>query len=317
MVNNGVMKMANELRMEKSDVEVPGAVRPGNRELYVDNFLKITHNTGRLMLYAGDQKIEHLNKDFYGDGISTDDNVPEHLFRIALKSRIGCFATQLGLISKWGVSYPDIPYLVKLNSKTNLVKTAQKDPLSPTLSTVEDVVEFRESSELDILGIGYTIYLGSEYEHIMLSEAAKAVYRAHQNGLISVLWVYPRGKAVADEKDPHLIAGAAGVAACLGTDFTKINPPKKDGETDPALLKEATMAAGKTRVVCAGGSADDPAAFFKRLYDQIHIGGTSGNATGRNIHQKPLDEAVRMCNAISAITLDDKNAEEALKIFRG
>jgi fructose-bisphosphate aldolase/6-deoxy-5-ketofructose 1-phosphate synthase len=77
------------------------------------------------------------------------------------------------------------------------------------------------------------------------------------------------------------------------------------------------MAVGKTRLVCAGGSADDPAAFFKRLYDQIHIGGTSGNATGRNIHQKPLDAAVRMCNAISAITIGNKCADDAMNIYKG
>jgi fructose-bisphosphate aldolase/6-deoxy-5-ketofructose 1-phosphate synthase len=304
-------------KLTKGNVEVPSGVLPENGDKYIDNFLKITHNTGRLMLYAGDQKIEHLNKDFYGDEISTDDNVPDHLFRIASQARIGCFATQLGLISRFGKSYPDVPYLVKLNSKTNLVKTGQKDPLSPTLSTVSDVIAFEKSSGLNIVGIGYTIYLGSEYEHTMLSEAAKAVFQAQQNGLISVLWVYPRGKAVADEKDPHLIAGAAGVSACLGADFVKVNPPKKDGKSDPALLKEATMASGKTRVVCAGGSADDPSAFFKRLFDQIHVGGTSGNATGRNIHQKPLDSAVRMCNAISAITLDNESAEEAMKIYEG
>ncbi len=305
------------MTLTKSDVEIPGSVLPENRDRYVENFLKITHSTGRLMLFAGDQKIEHLNKDFYGDGIASDDNVPEHLFKIASQSRIGCFATQLGLISKFASSYPDLTYLVKLNSKTNLVKTAQKDPLSPTLATVDEVVAFKESSGLNIVGIGYTIYLGSEYEHIMLAEAAKAVFQAHQNGLISVLWIYPRGQAVSDEKDPHLIAGAAGVAACLGADFTKVNPPKKDGSADPMLLKEATMAAGKTRVVCAGGSADDPFAFFERLYDQVHIGGTSGNATGRNIHQKPLDEAVRMTNAISAITLDNASADEAMKIYEG
>jgi fructose-bisphosphate aldolase/6-deoxy-5-ketofructose 1-phosphate synthase len=309
--------MAGNGNLDKFDVEIPGAVREENRRTYADNFSKITHGTGRLMLFAGDQKIEHLNKDFYGEGIASDDNVPDHLFQIASKARIGCFATQLGLISKFGQSYPDLPYLVKLNSKTNLVKTAQKDPLSPTLSTVDDVTDFKESSGLNILGIGYTVYLGSEYEHIMLSEAAKAVFKAQQNGLISVLWVYPRGKAVQDEKDPHLIAGAAGVAACLGADFVKVNPPKKDGKTDPALLKEATLAVGKTRLVCAGGSADDPAAFFKRLYDQIHIGGTQGNATGRNIHQKGLGPAVKMCNAISAITLDDESAEKALSIYQG
>lgn len=313
----GCENMTDEkLRLTESDVEVPGAVFAENRDRYIENFLKITHNTGRLMLFAGDQKIEHLNKDFYGDGIASDDNEPEHLFRIASQSRIGCFATQLGLISKFAASYPDLPYLVKLNSKTNLVKTAQKDPLSPMLATVADVVDFRESSGLDIVGIGYTIYLGSEFEDIMLAEAAQAVFEAHQEGLGSVLWIYPRGQAVSDEKDPHLIAGAAGVAACLGADFTKVNPPKKDGVSDPSLLKEATMAAGKTRLVCAGGSADDPQVFFERLYNQIHIGGADGNATGRNIHQKPLAEAVRMCNAISAITLDNESVDEAMRIYR-
>lgn len=305
------------MSMKKSDVSVPGSVKKSKADSYRENFLKITRNTGRLMLFAGDQKIEHLNSDFYGEGISGDDNVPDHLFEIATQSTIGCFATQLGLVSTYGPSYPEVPYLVKLNSKTNLVKTAQKDPLSSQLTTVDDVVALKESSGLDILGIGFTIYLGSEFEDVMLSQAARAVFRAHEEGLISVLWIYPRGKAVADEKDPHLIAGAAGVAACLGSDFVKVNPPKKDGKTDPALLKEATMAAGRTRVVCAGGSSDDPSAFFKRLYDQIHIGGTSGNATGRNIHQKSLDEAVRMCNAISAITLEDKSVDEAVRIYTG
>jgi DhnA family fructose-bisphosphate aldolase class Ia len=301
--------------LKKMDVEIPGAVLPENLDQYVENLLKATHNTGRLMLFAGDQKIEHLNKDFYGEEISPDDGAPAHLFEIATKARIGAFATQLGLISRFGPGYPEISYIVKLNSKTNLVKTAQSEPLSRQLVSVEDVIALKESSGLNILGIGYTIYLGSEYENIMLTEAAKAVFKAHQYGLISVLWIYPRGKAVKDERDSHLIAGAAGVAACLGSDFVKVNPPKKDGTENPALLKEATLAAGKTKVVCAGGSAEDPYAFFKRLYDQIHIGGTYGNATGRNIHQKSLEEAVRMGNAISAITLDDKTADDAMKIY--
>jgi fructose-bisphosphate aldolase/6-deoxy-5-ketofructose 1-phosphate synthase len=61
----------------------------------------------------------------------------------------------------------------------------------------------------------------------------------------------------------------------------------------------------------------DVAKFLQQLYDQIHVGGAMGNATGRNIHQKPLDEAVRMVNAISAITMDDATADEALKIYEG
>ena len=56
---------------------------------------------------------------------------------------------------------------------------------------------------------------------------------------------------------------------------------------------------------------------MQRLYDQIHISGAAGNATGRNIHQKSYEEAVRMCNAIYAITVENKTVDEALKIYYG
>ena len=149
----------------------------------------------------------------------------------------------------------------------------------------------------------------------MLHQAVRIVSNAHQHGLISVLWVYPRGKAVVDEKDPHLIAGATGVAACLGSDFVKVNYPKKEGYESKEIFKEAIQAAGLTKVVCAGGSSDDVEVFLKRLHDQIHVSGASGNATGRNIHQKSLKEAIRMCNAIYAITVDGETLNEAMKIY--
>ncbi|UUX92180.1 aldolase [Methanoplanus endosymbiosus] len=299
------------------DIEVPADVPESAKATYIKNYEMITHASGKLMLFAGDQKVEHLNSDFYGEDIHADDADPEHLFRIASQGKIGVFATQLGLIARYGRDYSDVPYLVKLNSKTNLVKTAQKDPYSPQLYTVAQVAKFREISGLDIAAVGYTIYLGSEYEEKMLAEAANIIFEAHIHGLIVVLWIYPRGKAVADEKDPHLIAGAAGVAATIGADFVKVNSPKKEGFTAAEILKEATVAAGRTKVVCAGGSSVSAEDFLKQLYDQIHTGGASGNATGRNIHQKSLDEAVRMCNAISAITIDNADAEAALKIYNG
>ena len=298
-------------------IYIPADVPNGSINEYVSNYDEITLGSDRLMLFAGDQKIEHLNNDFYGEGIADDDNEPEHLFKIANTAEIGVFAAQQGLISMFGRDYPEVPYLVKLNSKTNLVKTARKDPLSKQLIDVEQVVEFKNNSGLNILGIGYTIYLGSEFEHIMLREAAQAVYKAHLHGLITVLWIYPRGQAVTDEKDPDLIAGATGVAATLCSDFVKVNAPKKEGENSAEILKRAVKAAGKTKVICAGGSATDPKAFLQGLRDQISIAGASGNATGRNIHQKSFQEAVQMTNAITAITVYDKSIEEAYKIYRG
>ncbi len=303
------------MNLKENDILVPLDVPKTERENYIHNYLAITQKCGRLMLFAGDQKVEHLNNDFYGQGIHPDDGDPEHLFRIASQAKIGVFATQLGLIARYGRSYADVPYLVKLNSKTNLVKTSQSDPFSNQWLDVQQVVDFRENSGLNILAVGYTVYLGSEYESEMLHQAAQIVSHAHQHGLISVLWVYPRGKAVADEKDPHLIAGATGVAACLGSDFVKVNYPKKEDCESKAIFKEAAMAAGRTKVVCAGGSSDDVEVFLKRLHDQIHVSGASGNATGRNIHQKSLKEAIRVCNAIYAITVDGKTVDEAIKIY--
>ncbi|HWQ67936.1 MAG TPA: aldolase [Methanospirillum sp.] len=302
--------------MSKS-LMIPMDVPKESQKAYFNNLKTITNDSGRLMLFAGDQKIEHLNEDFFGDGIHQDDNDPEHLFKIASKSKIGCFAAQLGLIARYGNNYTNVPYLVKLNSKTNLVGTAQQEPYSGLLTTVEQVVAFKKSSGLKILGIGYTIYLGSEHEYEMLRDAANAIFEAHRYGLVTVLWIYPRGKAVKDEKDPHLIAGAAGVAACLGSDFVKVNPPKKEGFSSVELMKEATKAAGRTKVVCAGGSSVDSTVFLRQLWEQIHIGGCSGNATGRNIHQKGLDEAIRMCDAIFAITVNDASVEEAVRIYEG
>jgi len=303
--------------LTRDDVHVPADVLPEAREDYIDSFLAATRNTGRLMLFAGDQKIEHLNDDFYGEGIDAADNDPEHLFRIASAGVIGVLAAQKGLVAQYAPSYPEINYLVKMNSKTHLVKTSQADPCSPQLYSLDSVLAMRDAG-VNIVGVGYTIYLGSEFESEMMSEAGDLVAEAHANGLIVVLWIYPRGKAVQDEKEASLIAGAAGVGLCLGADFVKVNPPDKtDTRSSAELLAIASEAAGRTGLVCAGGSTVEGEKFLSQLYDQIHIGGAVGNATGRNIHQRPLEEAIRLTKAISAITLADYDVMEAMDVFEG
>ena len=303
----------------RDQVRVPADVMPEAREEYIDNYMLATRGTGRLMLFACDQKVEHLNKDFYGEGIDIADSDPEHLFQIGSQGVCGVVAGQRGLIARYAPDYPEINYLVKMNSKTNLVGVKQDDPYSPQLHDLEAVLAMREAG-VNIVGLGYTLYLGSEYESTMMAEAGELIAEAHANGLLVVLWMYPRGKAVKAEKDPDLIAGAAGVALCLGADFVKVNPPKPgegDDRTSAEALAIASRAAGRTGLVCAGGSTVDAETFLSQLYDQIHIGGACGNATGRNIHQRSLDEAVRLTKAISAITLADYSVEDALDVFNG
>lgn len=304
-------------KITREEVRVPADVMPEARDEYITNYLKATRETGRLMLFACDQKIEHLNKDFYGEGIDIADLDPEHLFKIGSEGVCGVLAGQRGLVAQYAADYPEINYLIKMNSKTNLVGTKQEDPYSPQLYDLDAVLAMKEAG-VNIVGLGYTIYLGSEYEATMMAEAGELIAQAHANGLLVVLWIYPRGKAVKAEKDPALIAGAAGVALCLGADFVKVNPPKpEDGSSPAEALKVATMASGRTGLVCAGGSTVDAETFLTQLYDQIHTGGAVGNATGRNIHQRSLDEAVRLTKAISAITLADYSVEDALDVFNG
>lgn len=294
---------------------IPADVPHDKTIAFRNNFKEATAGTGRLMLFAGDQKLEHLNTDFFGQGISPDDANPQHLFQIASQAHVGVFATQLGLISRHALQYSDIPYLIKLNSKANLVPFQQRDPLSLAWFTVDEVARFAENSGLKILGVGYTVYPGSEYETDMLKEAAQIVHQAHLHGLISVLWIYPKGKAVKDEHDQHLIAGAAGVGACLGADFVKLKVPEKNGEFNPEMMVEIVSAAGNTGVLCEGGTKEDETLFLTQLHEQIHKGGARGSGTGRNIHQRSLGDAVKMANAIHAITVENMTVEEAVKLL--
>nr|WP_157209409.1 aldolase [Methanococcus voltae] len=295
-------------------IDIPLDVWEENISEYIENYNAITKGTGKLFIFAGDQKIEHLNNDFKGEGISIEDSNPEHLFKIAKYGKIGAFATQFGLLCRYGRDYPSIDYIVKLNSKTNLVESCQKDPLSTLLIDISDVIEFKKRTGLNIRGVGYTLYLGSEFESEMLSKAGRIIHEAHKNGLIAVIWIYPRGKAVRNEKEPKIIAGATGVGACIGADFVKVNyPQSKEPEID---FKDAIASAGRTKVICAGGSSKKPEKFLKILSEQINISGASGCATGRNIHQKSLLDAVALTYAINEIVYNNNTIDDALEFLK-
>ena len=52
-------------KIDRDQVKVPADVARDARETYIDNYMAATRGTGRLMLFACDQKVEHLNGDFY------------------------------------------------------------------------------------------------------------------------------------------------------------------------------------------------------------------------------------------------------------
>lgn len=280
---------------------IPLDVPKSKRSEYEKNFRDLTAGSGKLLLIAGDQRVEHLNNDFFGPGISPDDASPEHLFKIAAKSKGGAFATHLGFIAKYGNDYKQIPYIIKINGKSNLGPNEEKDSSKPWWK-VEDVIKFKKDSGLKIGGIGYTLYLGSKYEAQMLKAAAKATFEAHQAGLLSIIWMYPRAKGV-NEDDIHTIAGGAGVAGALGADFVKIKYPydAKNKKQAAEKFKEAVIAAGRTKVICVGGDKRTEKEILSFLESQIKISGSSGIAIGRNLHQRDLNDAVSLVQKIRTV----------------
>lgn len=280
-----------------SKFHMPADIPHSARAEFRKNYTILTQTSEKLFLFSADHKIEHLDHDFHGPHVDPAAHDPRHLFEIAKQSPIGAMATHMGLIAQYGLLYPTIPYIVKLNGKTNIASPAHKDPFSRILWTVDDVIQLKRSSDLTILGVGVTVYLGSDYEDLMLEQAARVISHAHRHGLVSIAWIYPRGHAIKDETDPYLIAGAAGVALSLGADAVKVHlPPKSSLE----LLRLIVEAAGTTKVISAGGTYTEQALLLEEIRLQ-QTAGLSGVAIGRSIFQHSLDDAITLTKSIAAL----------------
>ncbi len=299
------------------EIKIPLSVPRDKKTTYLQNYKMLTAGSGNLFLIAADQKVEHLNADFFGPGISPEDATPEHIFKIASSASGAVLASHLGLISRYGQDYKHLPYIVKLNGKTNLGDNENKNS-APTWWTVADIVKFKKESGLKIVGVGYTLYLGGQFEDLMLEAAAKMIFDAHQNGLTAILWVYPRGKNVKEE-DVHIIAGGAGVAASLDADFVKVKYPYalKDKKETALKFKEVTAAAGRTKVICVGGAKQSTKELLAHLNNQLKFSDTAGLAIGRNLHQRSFDEAKKLAADISALIFEKAKKPKKMKRLLG
>lgn len=241
---------------------------------------KISKN-GKILLLAYDQGMEHGTADF------DDENIdPDYILKIGVDGGFTGIIFQKGIAEKYYASppaggseqvgkYP--PLIVKLNGKTNLVKT--REPYSPLLCSVDEAISLGASA------VGYTIYIGSEYEEQMLEELADVIRQAHDKDLPVIGWMYPRGKNVPNPLDPKIIAYSARVGLEVGCDLVKVSYP---GDLESA--KHTIASAGKMGVVFAGGVKENEESFLE-MARIVMKAGAIGMAVGRNIWQsdKPLD----------------------------
>lgn len=228
---------------------------------------KITTN-GHTLLMAYDQGLEHGPEDFLA---SKESMKPGFVLDLAVKANFNGIILQKGIAEKYYPSSQNkIPLIVKLNGKTKLKKG---DPLSTQVCSV------KEAKELGAIGVGYTIYLGSEFESKMLAQFGKIEQEAEKQGLIVIAWMYPRGEAVKNPKSEKTITYAARTGLELGADFVKVNYPGSI-----KALSRVVKVAGKTKVLVSGGKKLTQEKFFVRVKD-ILTSGAAGLAVGRNIWQ--------------------------------
>ena len=241
------------------------------------NINKITKK-GKALFLAYDQGLEHGPIEF------NDENVdPKEIIEIARKGKFTALIFQKGLAEKYQkeIKKSKIPLVIKLNGKTSLYKG---EALSEQICTVE------EALALGAVAVGYTIYIGSQFESQMLKEFANIEKEAHKKGIPVIAWIYPRGESLKDKSESELMAYAARTGLEMGADIIKI---KYNGNVSD--LKWAVKSAGKCKLVLSGGEKTSENDVIQEARDAVNAG-AAGLAIGRNIwqHKNPVEIADKL-----------------------
>lgn len=242
---------------------------------------KILRN-GRGMMLAYDHGFEHGPTDF--DQHSVD---PAWIMDIANSGYFTGVVCQKGIAAKYydKQKHP-VPLIVKVNGKTAFHK--DEEPVALQNCSVDEAIE------LGAVGVGYTIYVGSEHEQKMIGEFASIEREAHDKGLLVIGWMYPRGAHVKSDTDKDTLAYAARLGLELNADAIKI---KYNG--DPESFSWVVKSAGRAKVFVVGGSKTETPEELYSTTAEILEAGAVGLAIGRNVWQSP--EPIRVAEQLAKL----------------
>ncbi|HEY5023420.1 MAG TPA: class I fructose-bisphosphate aldolase [Acidimicrobiales bacterium] len=301
-----------------------------DRPIPVVRNLATVYNTGRLAgtgylsILPVDQGIEHSAAASFAKNPAYFD--PANLIELALAGGCSAIATTLGGLGAVARRYAHrIPFIVKLNHNDFLHYPDQFDQVM--FGTA------RQAADLGAVGVGATIYFGSEQGDRQIQEVRTAFAEAHELGLFTVLWCYLRNPAFkTKEVDYHLAADLTGQANHIGVtieaDIIKQKQPEnnggytalKFGKTDPLVYEQLTTDnpidltrwqvvncyAGRIGLINSGGEskgADDLAQAVRTAVINKRAGGT-GLIVGRKAFQRPMAEGVELLHAVQDVFLD-------------
>jgi class I fructose-bisphosphate aldolase len=268
--------------------------------------------SGKMVILPVDQGFEHGPDRSFAKNSDAYD--PDYHFELAIDAGLSAYAAPLGFLQAGSDKFAgQIPTILKLNSSNSLLsKTTYPD--QAFTGSVKDALE------LGCAGVGLTIYPGSHKSLDMIEEAKEIVKEARMNGLMAVIWSYPRGGDLTKDGETAIdvCAYAAHIAALLGAHIIKVKPPTDHIENPEAKkvyqtenIKIDTMKdriahvvqscfAGKRLVVFSGGAAKSVTDILDEA-QAINAGGGHGSIIGRNSFQRPKADALNLLKSICEI----------------
>jgi class I fructose-bisphosphate aldolase len=221
---------------------------------------------------------------------------PERVFTVAKHPAVTSLAVQKGIAEAYYPSYEDeVTLLAKLNGTSNLW-------MGEPDSSVNWSVDY--AAEVGADAVGFTLYGGSNNEIEMAEEFRDAHERAREHDLPVVMWSYPRGQGLKNDKKPGVIAYAARKALELGADVAKVKYP---GSRE--AMEHVVEMAGKTKVIMSGGSKRSDREFLENVEAVIDAGG-AGLAVGRNVFQR--ENPTRILDALEQVIYEEASVDTAL-----
>lgn len=281
-------------------------------------------STGYLSILPVDQGVEHTaGASFAPNPIYFD---PENIVRLAIEGGCNAVASTFGILGSVARKYAHkIPFVVKINH----------NELLSYPNTYDQILfgQVKEAWNMGAVGVGATIYFGSQESRKQLTEIANTFAYAHELGMFTILWCYLRNPHFKkDGVDYHAAADLTGQANHLGVsleaDIIKQKLPVNNGgfkalsfaKTDIRMYTQLTSGhpidlcryqvancyMGRVGLINSGGEAKGESDLQEAVITAVinKRAGGMGLISGRKAFQKPMEEGIKLLHAIQDVYLD-------------
>jgi len=295
--------------------------------------LQTMYNTGRLSgtgylsILPVDQGIEHSAGASFAPNPMYFD--PANICQLAFEGGCNAVASTFGVLGIVARKYAHrIPFIMKFNHNEFLTYPNKFDQIQ--------FASIDAAFNMGCVGVGATIYFGSDESTRQLQEVSEGFERAHELGMFTVLWCYLRNPAFKTKAaDFHTSADLTGQANHLGVtiqaDIIKQKMPTNNGGYKALASKEnpygkiselvytelttdhpidltryqvANCYMGRAGLINSGGESgqNDLQQAVRTAVINKRAGGM-GLISGRKAFQKPMNEGIEILNAIQDVYL--------------